>query len=99
MGGKARVWVVADGRAEPREVTTGLENPERVEITGGLRGDERVVARGHDPLYSGARVSDAAKGTAAGEGGTPAAPSPAGTPTAPAPRPASPAKEAPHGTH
>ena len=45
MGGKARVWVVADGRAEPREVTTGLENPERVEITGGLRGDEHVVAR------------------------------------------------------
>jgi HlyD family secretion protein len=99
MGGKARVWVVADQRAEPREVTTGLENPEWVEITGGLRGDERVVARGHEPLYAGARVSDAGKGTAAGAGGAPASPSAAGTPATPAPRPAGPAKEAPHGTH
>jgi RND family efflux transporter MFP subunit len=99
MGGKARVWVVAAGRAEPREVTTGLENPERVEITGGLRGDERIVARGHEALYAGARVSDAAKGTAAGAGGAPAAPSAAGPPAAPAPRPADAAKEAPHGKH
>jgi HlyD family secretion protein len=99
MGGKARVWVVADQRAEPREVTTGLENPEWVEITGGLRGDERVVARGHEPLYAGARVSDAGKGTAAGAGGAPATPSAAGMPAAPAPRPAGPTKEAPHGTH
>jgi RND family efflux transporter MFP subunit len=99
VGGKARVWVVAEQRAEPREVTTGLENPEWVEITGGLRGDERVVARGHEALYAGARISDAARGTAAGEGGSPAAPSAAGTPAGPAPRPAGPAKEAPHGTH
>jgi RND family efflux transporter MFP subunit len=93
MGGNARVWVVADGRAEPREVKTGLENPERVEITGGLQGDERVVARGHEALYAGARVSEAAKG------GAPATPSATGTPAAPAPRPAGPAKEAPHGKH
>lgn len=99
MGGKARVWVVADGRAEPREVTTGLENPERVEITGGLRGDEWLVARGYEALYAGARVSDAAKGAAAGQaGGASAAPSHAGTPAAPVPQPAGPAKEAPHGT-
>jgi hypothetical protein len=99
MGSKARVWVVADGRAEPREVTTGLENPERVEITGGLRADEQVVARGAEALYAGARVRDAAKGVAAGAGGTPASPSAAGAPAAPAPRPAAPAKEAPHGKH
>ena len=58
MGGKATVWVVKDGRAEPREVTTGLEGPERIEIARGLTGDERVIARGHDGLYAGARVVD-----------------------------------------
>ena len=58
MGGKAAVWVVKDGRAEPREVTTGLESPERVEISRGLAGDERVIARGHEGLYAGARVAD-----------------------------------------
>lgn len=57
-GGKARVWVVQDGRAEPRDVATGLENPERVEITRGLAGGERVVARGHEVLFAGARVTE-----------------------------------------
>ena len=33
MGGKATVWMVKDGRAEPQTVVTGLEGPERVEIT------------------------------------------------------------------
>ena len=56
--GTATVWVVKDGRAEPREVTTGLESPERVEIVRGLAGDERVIARGHEGLYAGARVAD-----------------------------------------
>jgi multidrug efflux pump subunit AcrA (membrane-fusion protein) len=103
MGGKARVWIVADGRAQPREVTTGLENPEQVEITTGLRGDERVVARGHEPLYASARVNDAGK-AASGPGSTPAppggSPSAAGSGSAPAPspQPAAPAKEVPHGT-
>ena len=58
LGGAAKVWVVSDGRAEPREVTTGLEGPERVEVARGLTGDERVVARGHEGLYAGARVSE-----------------------------------------
>ena len=58
MGGKATVWVVKDERAEPQVVTTGLEGPERVEITQGLTGDERVIIRGHEGLYAGARVSD-----------------------------------------
>ncbi len=57
LGGKATVWVVEDGRAVPREVATGLENPERVEITRGLDGGEQVIARGHEGLYGGARVS------------------------------------------
>lgn len=58
MGGKATVWVVKEDRAEPIEVTTGLENPERVEILTGLVGGERIVAKGHEGLYAGARVSD-----------------------------------------
>ena len=59
LGGTAKVWVVSDGRAEPREVTTGLESVEQVEIVRGLTGNERVVTRGHEALYAGARVTDA----------------------------------------
>ena len=59
LGGTAKVWVVSDGRAEPRAVTTGLESAERVEIARGLTGNERVVTRGHEALYAGARVTDA----------------------------------------
>jgi membrane fusion protein (multidrug efflux system) len=58
MGGKATVWVAKEGRAEPRAVTTGLESPNRVEIRDGLTGDERVIARGSEGLYAGARVAD-----------------------------------------
>jgi multidrug efflux pump subunit AcrA (membrane-fusion protein) len=58
LGGKASVWVVQDGRVQLREVTTGLESPERVEITRGLTEGERVVARGHEGLYAGARVAE-----------------------------------------
>jgi multidrug efflux pump subunit AcrA (membrane-fusion protein) len=67
MGGKATVWLVKDDRAEPAPVITGLEGPERVEITQGLRGDEHVIVRGHEGLYAGARVSDTAAATPAPE--------------------------------
>ena len=60
MSGKATVWVAKDGRAEPRAVVTGLQNAERAEVTEGLVGDERVVVRGHEGLYAGARINDAA---------------------------------------
>jgi Cu(I)/Ag(I) efflux system membrane fusion protein len=91
MGAKATVWVVDGDRAQPREVTTGLENPERVEIMKGLDGNERVVARGHEGLYAGARVADF------GAPRTVPAPDPhrgmgQGTPATPVPT-----KEAPHG--
>ena len=68
MGGKATVWLVKDGHAEPQPVTTGLEGPERVEISQGLTGDERVIVRGHEGLYAEARVSDVAAATSAPEG-------------------------------
>jgi multidrug efflux pump subunit AcrA (membrane-fusion protein) len=63
LGGAAKVWVVSEGRVEPREVTTGLEGNERVEILRGLTGSERVVARGHEGLYAGARVREATSTT------------------------------------
>ena len=59
MGGKATVWVAKDGRAEPRAVLTGLQNPERIEIAQGLESGERVISRGHESLYAGAGVRDA----------------------------------------
>ena len=62
LGEAAKVWVVIDGRAEPRSVTTGLESAERVEIVRGLSVGERVVARGHEGLFAGARVADTATG-------------------------------------
>ena len=58
LGGAMKVWVAQDGRAEPREVAMGLEGADRVEIVRGLTGAERVVARGHDGLYAGARVTE-----------------------------------------
>jgi hypothetical protein len=108
MGGKATVWVVKDGRAEPQTVVTGLEGPERVEITQGLTGgEERVIVRGHEGLYAGARVNDVS-GAATAPPDKPSAPStmpdmpgmpgmkgaePAARPTPPA----QPQKEGPHG--
>ena len=59
MGGKAAVWVAKDDRTEPVEVTTGLENADQVEIAKGLQGGERIIARGHEGLYAGARIADA----------------------------------------
>lgn len=69
LGGKSTVWVVTDGRAEPRSVSTGLENAERVEVSQGLAAGEQVVARGHEALYAGARVADAARGNPAAASG------------------------------
>jgi RND family efflux transporter MFP subunit len=58
MGGTATVWVAQDGRGEPRTVVTGLQNGQRVEVIEGLAADERVIARGHEGLYAGARITD-----------------------------------------
>ena len=59
MGGQAKVWVVRDGLVQPRDVTTGLEGPDRVEIASGLTAGEEVVTRGKEGLYAGARVATA----------------------------------------
>jgi multidrug efflux pump subunit AcrA (membrane-fusion protein) len=89
-GDSASVWVVADDRVERRQVTTGLEGQDRVEIVAGLDEGERVVRRGHEGLYAGARVADVAAGVApaAGHSGHLSAPGPAiATPSATAPSP------------
>ena len=70
LGGKAAVWVMEDGRAQPRPVITGLEGAEHVEIVQGLAVGERVVARGHGGLYAGARIAEVE--TAAERAATPA---------------------------
>jgi multidrug efflux pump subunit AcrA (membrane-fusion protein) len=81
-GDSASVWVVADDRVERRQVTTGLESQDRVEIVAGLDAGERVVRRGKENLYAGAMVADA---------------SAAVTPAAGKPAPASPSSHAGHG--
>ena len=78
----ASVWVVADDRVERRQVTTGLESQDRVEIVAGLDAGERVVRRGKESLYAGALVADA---------------SGAVTPAAGQPAPVSPSSHAGHG--
>jgi multidrug efflux pump subunit AcrA (membrane-fusion protein) len=60
LGPRASVWVVNDGRAEARPVTTGIESADRVEIAQGLGAGERVVVQGREGLYAGARVRDVA---------------------------------------
>jgi hypothetical protein len=92
LGETAKVWVVSDGRVEPREVTTGLEGADRIEVVRGLAGSERVVARGHENLYAGARVTDA-MATAPPTAGVPAAPS------KPDEMRSTPRKEGGHGGH
>jgi RND family efflux transporter MFP subunit len=99
MGATATVWVVKGDRAEPRPVTTGLEDPQRVEITRGLTGDEQVVWQGREGLYAGAPVKEISNAAA------PAPPAPEGAkamPDMPGMKDVQPAvtpKEAPHGQH
>ena len=91
LGGLAKVWVVNEGRAEPREVTTGLEGTERVEVVRGLSGTEQIVTRGHEGLYAGARVAGGAStpppASHSGHGSAPAAPATNATPSPAASKP------------
>lgn len=53
LEGKPHVFVVADGKAQRREVKPGLEGSDRVEILGGLANDEPVVAEGNAGITEG----------------------------------------------
>jgi len=54
--GKWMVYVVADGRAQAREVTIGHRGTFAVEIVGGLTGGERVIEHPSDRIAPGVRV-------------------------------------------
>lgn len=54
---EASVFVVEDGIAKRRTVTTGLESGERIEVTSGLEGSEQVIVVGQSALRDGTPVS------------------------------------------
>lgn len=54
--GRDIVWVVQDGKAASRPVTTGDSDGEKIEIKTGLKAGERVVVSGQDMLRENARV-------------------------------------------
>lgn len=54
--GSSSVFVVEDGRAVRRTVTTGLTSLGRVEVVDGLTGAEQVVTAGNNQLRDGAQV-------------------------------------------
>jgi HlyD family secretion protein len=56
LDGQKAVYVVVDGRAEPRAVTTGLTDADRVEILSGVSVGEQVVIAGQTNLTPGAPV-------------------------------------------
>lgn len=57
QGGGGVASGVKGGRAEPRTVTTGLSDAERIEITSGLAAGETVVVAGQANLGGGAPVT------------------------------------------
>jgi RND family efflux transporter MFP subunit len=58
---QAEVFVVAEGKAERRDVTLGVETPDAVQVTSGLRSGERVVLDPPVALASGAPVETQAR--------------------------------------
>jgi hypothetical protein len=51
------VMVVAGGRVERRTIKTGIETPDRIEVTDGLREHELVVVGNRGQLKAGATVA------------------------------------------
>lgn len=54
---ESSVFVVEDGIAKRRPITTGLESGERIEVISGLEGSEQVIVVGHSALRDGTPVS------------------------------------------
>jgi len=50
------IYVVERGAARRREITTGLENPGEIEVTDGLKVDERLVIKGYETLRHNSKV-------------------------------------------
>ncbi len=55
--GEQIVFVVADGKAEQRSITTGIERRREVEVVEGIREGEQVVVAGNERLRSGMSVA------------------------------------------
>lgn len=51
------VWIVEDGKANKRTITTGLKGRDATEVVDGLKDGERVVLRGVEKLRPGTEVS------------------------------------------
>jgi membrane fusion protein (multidrug efflux system) len=78
--GKVYIFVVKDGRAERREVTTGRRRPGEVEILTGLAAGERVVIEGTQKVSDGSSVRESTPG-APGPAAATGAPGQAGRPS------------------
>ncbi len=50
------VFVVEKGAAQERTITTGLENPDNIEVLEGLKMDERLVVKGFETLRNRSKV-------------------------------------------
>jgi len=50
------IFIVERGTAQERVITTGLENPEYVEVLRGLRENDRVIVKGYETLQNRSRV-------------------------------------------
>ena len=84
-GLQQHVFVAIGDRFEPRAITLGMQLADRVEVRGGLKEGERIVAAGVFLLDSESRLR--ATGGAGGHSGHGASAAPQKTPAAPAPGP------------
>jgi RND family efflux transporter MFP subunit len=50
------IFIVERGTAQERVITTGLENPDFVEVVRGLRENDRVIVKGYETLQNRSRV-------------------------------------------
>ncbi len=57
LGGK-KVFVLEEGKAQPRAVTTGIRTDERVQITRGLAPGDRVIVTAIQQLRPGLDVEE-----------------------------------------
>lgn len=51
------MFVVADGKAEQRSITTGIDRRREVEVVEGIREGEQVVVAGNERLRNGVSVA------------------------------------------
>lgn len=64
LGGK-KVWVVAGGAVEPRQIETGIRTGDRVEVTRGLAAGEQVIVTGLQLVRPGMAVEVAGEAAVA----------------------------------